>query len=60
MKGLVGSALTEALFITNPNGVLFQTLKRPENQWILGYDGFSRAFQVQVYGEETVAAAEAA
>lgn len=47
---IIANVITEAVFITNPGGELFQAYKDPADGWIHGYDGFSQKFQEAVYG----------
>jgi hypothetical protein len=51
-EALVANAITEATYLTNPDGELFQTYKNPHDEWIYGYEGFSQRFQQAVYGEQ--------
>ena len=48
---IVANAITEAVYLTNPDGELFQTYKNPDDGWIYGYEGFSQQFQDIVYGQ---------
>jgi hypothetical protein len=51
IDAIIANAITEAIYLTNPEGELFQTYKNPEDKWIYGYDGFSPQFQQAVYGQ---------
>ncbi len=51
VDAIVANAITEAAYLTNPGGELFQTYKNPDDEWIYGYDGFSPQFQQTVYNE---------
>ena len=51
IDAVVANALTEAIFITRPDGDLFQALKNPDDEWIYGYDGFSAEFQQLLYSQ---------
>jgi hypothetical protein len=51
-NAVLANAITEAAYLTNPNGELFQTYKNPDDGWIYGYEGFSPQFQQVVYGEQ--------
>ncbi|MGB4759309.1 MAG: hypothetical protein WBP26_04610 [Candidatus Saccharimonadales bacterium] len=52
IDAIVANAITEAAYLTNPDGELFQAYKSPNDEWIYGYDGFSPQFQQTVYGEQ--------
>lgn len=51
IDAIVANAITEAVYLTNPDGELFQTYKNRDDGWIYGYDGFSSAFQQRLYGD---------
>jgi hypothetical protein len=51
INAILANAITEATYLTHPDGELFQTYKNPDDEWIYGYDGFSPQFQELVYGQ---------
>ncbi len=51
-NAILANAITEAVYLTNSTGELFQTYKNPDDGWIYGYEGFSPQFQRAVYGEQ--------
>jgi hypothetical protein len=50
---VVANVITEAAYLTNPKGELFQTYKNPDDGWIYGYEGFSSQFQELVYNQQS-------
>lgn len=54
IDAVLASAITEALYLSRDNGPLFHTLRNPDDQWVIDYDGFSPEFQRKIYERQNL------